>query len=234
MDLNRLGTCFRAPGSVAEARAIQRALRKKVRIHPLRKQPRFVAGLDASFSGGKTGRVRAAACLFTYPGLTPVEDSTAEMEISFPYVPGLLTFREGPALLRALSRLKQTPDLLLFDGQGIAHPEGMGIASHMGLLLHIPSIGCAKSRLVGEHREPGMKRGSRARLILDGRTVGAVLRTRDGVKPVFVSPGHGIDLEGAIRVVLRCASRYRLPEPLRRADHLSRKQAALLYSPGRR
>lgn len=210
------------PGSVAEAKAIQEALRKKVRVRPLRVEPRLIAGLDASFTGGKSGRVRGAACLYSYPALEPVEDAVVEMDITFPYVPGLLTFREGPALTEAFMKLGRRPDLLIFDGQGIAHPAGMGIASHMGVVLGMPSIGCAKSRLVGRHREPGRKRGSRARLVLDGKTVGAVLRTRDGVRPVFVSPGHLVSLEDSIRIVLRCARRYRLPEPIRRADRLSK------------
>lgn len=214
---------LKTPKTVAEAKEIQRELRKKVRIRPLKKEPRLVVGLDAAFSGGKAGRVRGAACLYTYPDLEPVEDAAVEMDITFPYIPGLLTFREGPALMKALSKLSRTPDLLIFDGQGIAHPEGMGIASHIGALLDIPSIGCAKSRLAGRHRQPRRGRGSRARLLIDGSTVGAVLRTRDGVKPVFVSPGHRIDLEGAIKIVLKCAARYRLPEPIRCADRLSRK-----------
>lgn len=224
MSISRseIARLLRPPGSVAEARAIQEELGKKVRIRPLRGNPRLIAGLDASFTGGKSGRVRGVACLYSYPGLEPLEDAVAEMDITFPYVPGLLTFREGPALSEALAGLSRRPDLLLFDGQGIAHPSGMGIASHMGVVLGMPSVGCAKSRLAGEHREPGRKRGSRARLVLGGRTVGAVLRTRDGVRPVYVSPGHLVSLEDSVRTVLRCARRYRLPEPIRRADRLTK------------
>jgi deoxyribonuclease V len=213
---------IKPPASVAEARLIQEELGKKVRIRPLRKQPRLVAGLDASFTGGKRGKARGAVCLYTYPELEPVEEATAELDITFPYVPGLLTFREGPALLAALMKLRGTPDLLLFDGQGIAHPTGMGIAAHMGALLDMPSIGCAKSRLVGEFREPARRKGSRAKLVYAGETVGAVLRTRDGVRPLFVSPGHMADIESSIEIALGCTTRYRIPEPLRCADRLSK------------
>ncbi len=195
-ELKTLHNMVKAPASVAEAKAIQRELRKKLRIRPLRKKPRLVAGLDAAFSGD---RVRGAACLYTYPELELIEQATAEVKCTFPYIPGLLTFREGPALIKALEKLKQQPDLLLFDGQGIAHPLGMGIAAHIGVVLDMPSIGCAKSRLVSAHGAPAAKKGSRKRLLFEGNTVGVVLRTRDNVKPVFVSPGHRIDLEGAIR-----------------------------------
>jgi deoxyribonuclease V len=207
---------------VAEARRVQLELRRKVLIRPLKKHPRLIAGLDASFSGSKKGTARGAVCLYTYPELELLEEATAELDITFPYVPGLLTFREGPALIAALMKLKRKADLLLFDGQGIAHPTGMGIAAHMGALLGMPSIGCAKSRLVGEHREPARRKGSCARLVLDGKTVGAVLRTRDGVKPVYVSPGHMVSTEDATKIVLSCAARYRLPEPIRCADRLSK------------
>jgi len=210
------------PASVAEARRVQLELRRKVRIRPLGKTPRLIAGLDASFSGGKSGRARGALCIYTYPELELLEEATAEVDIEFPYVPGLLTFREGPALIAALKKLKNTPDLLLFDGQGIAHPVGMGIAAHMGALLDMPSIGCAKSRLVGEYREPARKKGSHTKLIYDGNTVGAVLRTRDGVKPVYVSPGHKVSIDDSMEIVLSCATRYRLPEPIRCADRLSK------------
>jgi deoxyribonuclease V len=210
---------IKTPRSVAEARAIQRELKKKVRIRPLRKAPSLVAGLDAAFAGEI---VRGAACLFSYPGLELLEEAAVELKCRFPYIPGLLTFREGPALIKALSKLSRTPDVLLFDGQGIAHPEGMGIASHVGALLDIPSIGCAKSRLVGQHREPASKKGSLAKLVFKRHTVGAALRTRSGVRHTYVSPGHRTDIKDAIDIVLGCTIRYRLPEPIRCADRLSR------------
>jgi deoxyribonuclease V len=134
-------------------------------------------------------------------------------------VPGYLSFREGPLLLRAFGRLRRMPDLVLFDGQGIAHPRGLGLASHMGVLLDLPSVGCAKSRLVGEHGEPGRRRGDWTPLYLDGRRVGAVLRTRDGVKPLWISPGHRVGLRQAVKLALACC-RTRVPEPIRLAEQV--------------
>lgn len=204
---------------IGEARRLQLELAARVRCVPLRTPPRLVAGVDAAFS---IGRVFAAACLYAFPSLEPVEDAAASRDLDFPYVPGFLTFREGPAILDAVAGLTRKPDLILVDGQGIAHPRRLGIASHIGVLLGIPAIGCAKSRLVGEFREPGCGRGSRSRLEFDGRIVGAVVRTRTGVRPLFVSPGHLVDIDGAIRIVLRSSVGFRIPEPLRRADRLSR------------
>ncbi len=152
-----------------------------------------------------------------------LEDVCAISGISFPYIPGFLSFREGPAIIKAVNKLKIKPDLILFDGQGIAHPAGMGIAAHVGVLLKIPAVGCAKSRLIGDYVEPGDVKGQHAQLKYQGKIVGTVLRTRDNVKPLFVSPGHLIDLKGAVNVVLTCIDKYRIPEPLRRADHLSKK-----------
>jgi deoxyribonuclease V len=217
MDLKKLLSQFpgRWPGNVAEARRIQEEIRKKVRIEPLKRPPGLVAFLDAAFTDD---RVVAAACLFTYPALEHVEDSVAAARCVFPYVPGYLTFREGPAIVEAVCGLSRRPDLLVFDGQGIAHPRGVGIAAHIGALMDIPSIGCAKSRLAGQYEEPGRRKGRWSRLLIDGRVVGAALRTREGVKPVFVSPGHRIDLRGALRIIMRCVGRYRIPEPLRYAD----------------
>jgi deoxyribonuclease V len=178
-----------------------------------------VAGVDACFTEQE---VVAVASLFSYPDLKPVRDSCAIEKIRFPYIPGLLTFREGPAVIEAIRKLRVMPDVVIVDGQGIAHPLGIGIASHIGVLLNLPSLGCAKSRLVGEYREPGAKKGDWSPLVHRGREAGAVLRTRDHVKPVFVSPGHLIDVRSSIRIVLDCLSVFRLPEPIRRADHLSR------------
>jgi deoxyribonuclease V len=156
--------------------------------------------------------------------LRVLEKSTAARPISFPYVPGLLSLREGPVVLEALEKLKSTPDLLMIDGQGIAHPRRFGIASHIGLLTDIPSVGCAKTRLLGAYQEPQPDRGSIAYLRENGETLGAVVRTRTGVKPVFVSIGHLMDLKDCIRIILECCRGYRLPEPIRRADQLSKKQ----------
>jgi deoxyribonuclease V len=208
------------PADYREARRIQRELRSNVKIIPLKKTPRLIAGVDAAFTGTK---VIAAACLYTFPELAPVEDVHAVENIRFPYIPGLLSFREGPAIIRAVRKLSGRPDVMLFDGQGIAHPEGMGIASHIGVLLNIPAIGCAKSRLVGDYREPGHLKGRHTDLTFHNKKIGTVLRTRENVKPLFISPGHLIDRKGAVSIVLRCLGRYRLPEPIRRADMLSKK-----------
>jgi deoxyribonuclease V len=145
----------------------------------------------------------------------------AEAELSFPYVPGLLTFREGPVLLKAWDRLAAAPDLLMFDGNGYAHPRRCGLASHMGVVLGRPSVGVAKSRLCGQQRrQPGLRRGAAADLVDQGEVIARVLRTRDGVKPVFVSVGHGVTLDDAVRLTLACGAGYRLPEPTRLADQL--------------
>ncbi len=211
---------MKIPHNTEEARNIQLRLREKVKIVPLKRKPEFIAGVDAAFTEDK---VIAAACLYRYPELVHVEDAYVTADVTFPYVPGLLSFREGPAIIKAIRRLHKKPDLVLFDGQGIAHPSGMGIAAHIGVLIDIPSIGCAKSRLVGDYSGPGNRKGQMARLMNHNKIIGMVLRTRDNVKPLFISPGHLVDLKGSIEVVLKCVGKYRIPEPLRRADHLSRK-----------
>src|SRR5512135_3607536 len=158
-----------------------------------------VAGADVSYS--KSSDVYyAAVILMSFPEMQVLEEAWAAGPAAFPYIPGLLTFREGPICLNAFRKLKATPDIVMFDGQGVAHPRGFGLASHMGVLLDIPSIGCAKSVLVGEYKEPGRKRGSASPLIYKGEEVGRALRTRDGVKPVFVSIGHKVDTDAACRL----------------------------------
>jgi len=154
------------------------------------------------------------------PDLAPLEEKTAVKKGIFPYVPGLLTFREGPALLEAFGRLENKPDLIFFDGQGLAHPRRLGLASHLGIFLDTPSIGCAKSRLVGRYTQPPEKKGGWTRLTDRGELVGAVLRTRTGVSPVFVSVGHRVDLDSAISLTLSACRKYRLPEPIRAAHSL--------------
>ena len=177
-----------------------------------------MAGADCAFSSdGRT--MWAGVVVVEFPGLEPVARAWATRRVSFPYVPGYLSFREGPALLAAVRRLQLRPDLWLFDGQGIAHPRGFGLAAHIGVLLDRPSVGCAKSRLVGAHDPPGVRRGQSTPLFLDGRPVGAVLRTRDGVRPLYVSVGHRIALRAAVRWVLACC-RHRVPEPIRLAEQL--------------
>lgn len=180
---------------------------------------RTVAGVDLSYSK-KDDLFFAAAVLFEYSTLEVLETSHIVMKASFPYIPGLLSFREGPAILSCFQKLERTPDVIIFDGQGVAHPRGFGLASHMGLLLDRPSIGCAKTRLIGIHDDVGRERGSFSPLIVEDRIAGAVLRTREKVKPVFVSPGHKMGLEGAVEIVLACARGYRLPEPTRVAHLL--------------
>ena len=214
------------PKTISEAKAAQVALQDKVRIIPLSKKPRFVAGVDAAFAGD---RIIGAACLYRYPEVSLVEETYAEMRNLFPYVPGFLTFREGPVIINVIKKLSIKPDVILFDGQGIVHPISMGIASHIGVLLNTPAIGCAKSRLIGEYKEPKLRRGSWASLTYNNNVVGAVLRTRDNVRPLFISPGHKIDLKASIDIVLNCISKYRIPEPLRRADYLSKRIKRAVY-----
>ncbi|MBI2413802.1 MAG: deoxyribonuclease V [Deltaproteobacteria bacterium] len=204
------------------ARKVQRELADKVALSPLAKAPALIAGVDSAFFDD---RVISTACLFSFPSLELIEETFAIKEVRFPYIPGLLSFREGTSTIEAIEKLKKKPDLIIFDGQGIAHPRGLGIASYAGVLLDIPSVGCAKSRLVGEYDEPGKTKGSWSPLKILDKTVGAVLRTRANVEPVFVSPGHKIDIKGSLRLVLACATAYRLPEPTRRADALSKTLA---------
>ena len=202
--------------SPGEAMAIQQRLRHHIRQEwdIAAGDVQRVAGIDV---GIKQDVARAAVVILSYPTLEPLEVALAEAPISFPYVPGLLTFREGPVVLAALGQLKVKPDLLIFDGQGIAHPRRLGIATHIGVLVDRPSIGCAKSRLWGKHQEPGPEKGDYA-LLRDGQEIiGAVVRTRSRVKPVYVSVGHRIDLERAIEYVLSCCTRFRLPETTRLA-----------------
>lgn len=202
--------------SYEQAVAIQQSLRARLRIEPLRRPVRLVAGTDVAYSR-PTHRMYAAVVVLALPSLEVVETARAASLARFPYIPGLFTFREVPPLLRALHRLKKEPDVLLFDGHGLAHPRRFGLACHAGLLLGKPAIGCAKSRLVGEHGAIGLERGAFAELRLEGETVGAVLRTRQGVKPMYVSPGHMVDLPSAIDLVLATTGRHRIPEPIRLA-----------------
>ena len=204
--------------SFTAAARLQARLRKRLRLRPPRRRVRWVTGADVAYDA-RRDRLFAAVVTCRLPHLDLVEISSSQGHASFPYVPGFLSFREAPLVLRAVRRLRRRPDLLLCDGQGLAHPRRFGLACHLGLLLGLPSIGVAKSILVGEHRPPGERRGSRAALRDRGEIVGAALRTRDGVRPVYVSPGHLCDLAWAVRRVLACCRGYRLPEPVRRAHH---------------
>ncbi len=208
------------PTTMVEAKQIQEALARRVRLVPLKGTPGIIAGVDAAFTGTMTV---AAAVLFDLATMSCLAEAHHVAVTTFPYVPGYLSFREGPAILAALAALPSPPDVILCDGQGIAHPRKIGIASHLGVVAGIPTVGCAKSRLVGEFVEPPPERGTWSDLLLAGETVGAVLRTRDRVRPLFVSPGHLITLDEARELVLRCCVRYRLPEPIRHADGLVKK-----------
>lgn len=200
-----------------QAIALQRQLARLVQIRPIPAGVRWIAGLDAAFSANECV---AAVVLWDLARREVAEQQVARAPLRFPYVPGLLSFREAPALLAALKKLDRRPDVLLCDGQGIAHPRRFGIACHVGVLTGIPTVGCAKSLFLGDCREPAKRRGSRAALTDRGERIGTVLRTRDGVRPLYVSAGHLADLPTAENLVLRCAMRYRLPEPARRADQL--------------
>ena len=206
--------------SPAEAMILQRRLRGQLILEDRLGAVRRVAGVDVGFAAG--GCVsRAAVAVLSYPKLALLETALAHCPTRFPYVPGLLSFRELPAVIEALEQLSTPPDLLLCDGQGIAHPRRFGIACHLGLLTDIPSIGVAKSRLCGTHEQPPNQRGAWTPLYLGEEVIGAVLRTRCGVKPLYISPGHRISLDTAIRMVMACCTRYRLPETTRYAHRLA-------------
>jgi len=199
-----------------EAIAIQKHLADRISRRNEIGSPRFIAGADISVKRYRD-KATAAVVVLDYPAMTLVETSIIEDKLDFPYVPGLLSFRESPLVLQACLNLKSEPDLFLVDGQGIAHPRRMGLACHLGLLLDKPSIGCAKSRLIGEFDEPPVEAGRHTALVHEGEVIGAAVRTRQNVSPVFVSIGHRVDLEIAIYWVLACCRNYRIPEPLRLA-----------------
>ncbi len=202
----------------ADARQLQEQLAGQVRLCPIHGAVRTAAGLDCAFDKTR-GKVLAAAVVLSFPDLEPIETALAEADLTFPYIPGLLSFREAPACLAAAGKLQTTPDVFLIDGQGIAHPRRLGLAAHLGLFLNRPTIGCAKSRLIGTYDQPAPQKGSHTPLVDAGQTVGAVVRTRTGVKPLFVSPGHLCTLDSAVQWTLRLTGRYRLPEPARLAHH---------------
>jgi deoxyribonuclease V len=208
------------PHTVQEAIAIQNTLRDKVITQDQLGEVRHVGGVDVGFEKDNTV-VRAAAVVLNFPGLELVDSALARAPVTFPYVPGLLSFRELPAVLEALKLLTITPGLILCDGQGIAHPRRIGIASHLGVLTDIPTIGVAKSLLVGTHEQLPSERGAWQPLRDRGETIGAALRTRANVAPVYVSPGHRVSLPTAIHYVLACTTKYRLPETTRHAHRLA-------------
>lgn len=213
------------PRTPQEALALQQELSERVRIGPpqrgrqLQQMPRLVAGVDAAYSA--IGECFAAAVVWELSSRRMVGSATARLRVAFPYVPGLLAWRELPALIEALRKLERTPQALICDGHGLAHPRRFGLACQLGVLLELPCIGCAKSRLVGDYEQPGAAPGSRAPLFDRGERVGTVLRSRLGSRPVFVSVGHRLDLSCAERIVQACLAGYRLPEPLRLAHNLA-------------
>jgi deoxyribonuclease V len=201
-----------------EAVALQQQLRRQVVLQADLGRVERVAGVDVSFRGD---RARAAVVILSFPQLAVVERALAEVPVTFPYIPGLLSFREGPAVLAAFEKLTLWPDLVIFDGQGLAHPRRFGLACHLGLFLDLPSIGCAKSRLCGSYREPGPFRGEWTPLYDGEEVIGAALRSHPTKDVLFVSPGHRMDLETAIRYVLACCTTHRLPETTRWAHRLA-------------
>lgn len=204
-----------------EATAIQRLLHEKVKLTNGFDRIGLIAGADCSLTpDGESAN--AVVVVLTYPDLVTIERRVATREITFPYIPGLLSFREGPALEEAFAMIENDPDIILFDGHGIAHPRRMGIATQMGVILDKPTIGCAKNRLVGHYAEPGNEVGDSTLLLADGNElIGYAVRTRRYVKPVFISPGNKISFQSALEIALACTAGYRLPEPVRRAHNLS-------------
>jgi deoxyribonuclease V len=232
--------------SVEKAIRIQEALKHRIilkntfsKVHPIRNSSgvsnpaaeqrdiisngvKTIGGGDVAYS--KNGNfLFGAIVVLSFPDMEILDMATADGKIPFPYIPGLLSFREGPILIKTFQRLKLKPDVMIYDGQGIAHPRGMGLASHVGLWLDLPSIGCAKTPLLDEFISPGPLRGSSEWIRKEGKKVGAVLRTKENVKPLFVSPGHRIDLPTSTKLILESCKGYRFPEPLREAHQLSRK-----------
>lgn len=205
--------------SPGEAARIQTEMRSRLILNWEDRPVTSIGGVDVSI---RTESAHAAIVVLSYPDLKPLERVTADAPLNFPYIPGLLAFREGPAVLAAWEKIQNKPSLLMFDGQGIAHPRGIGIASHMGLWLARPTIGVAKSRLYGRHQEVGPKHGDRTDLLeKNGSVIGTVLRTRERTNPLYVSPGHLIDVETATELVLACSIGYRLPEPTRWAHKVA-------------
>ena len=202
--------------STAQALDLQRRLAAQVSIDNEVIAPHFIAGVDIAV-GKAQEMATAAVVVLSYPELRVVETKVVQGRLDFPYIPGLLSFRESPLILAACEELTITPDLLLVDGQGVAHPRRFGLACHLGLLLDTPTIGCAKSRLCGRHEAPGVEPGSYAELVDGDETIGVALRTKLGTNPVYVSVGHKVDLQAAIHWVLACCRGYRLPEPTRLA-----------------
>lgn len=217
--------------NVQEWKDTQVELRRRMIVEPLRPLPRFVAGADAAFSGDKK-TIYAAAVLYDRREQRVVEVAHAVQDVAAPYIPGFLSFREGPAVMAALKSLKHPFGVVCFDGQGYAHPRRCGLASHASILLDVPGVGVAKSRFIGTFDDPAPQAGSSAPLMDEGERIGSVLRTRDNTRPLFISVGHRVDLPSAEALVLACCTRYRVPEPTRQADiEVARLKRASMTAP---
>lgn len=203
-----------------EAIKLQQKLRKSLILKDEFNKLNYIGGVDTSVFRQS---ILGVIVVLEYMTFNLVDVSYSLLDVNFPYIPGFLSFREGPAIVEAWKKLKIKPDLLIFDGQGIAHPRGLGIASHVGLVLNVPSIGCAKNLLVGEYKEPSEEKGSFEYIFFEGLKVGAVVRTKNRVKPVFVSPGHRVSLGTSINIILKTVTKYRIPEPVRLAHIYSKK-----------
>ena len=221
MRIRRLHDWNLAP---KEARLVQQDLRRRVRTTGGLTRVRWVAGADVAFAHRRSDRMYAGVVVLSFPDLKIVEQVVVEGPVTFPYVPGLLSFREAPVLLRAFAMIGQEPDVIFIDGHGLAHPRRFGLACHIGLLLGKPVIGCAKSLLIGTYREPAQSRSSESSLTdSEDNVIGAVVRSRARVKPIFVSVGHRISLKAAVRLTLACTKGFRIPEPTRQADLLAER-----------
>lgn len=227
MDFPHDGADWRWPGGVPAARAVQDRLAAQVCLHDERRRPpRWLAGLDMGFE--QAGAItRAGAVLLEAGTLRPVRTAVARVPTTMPYIPGVLAFRELPALIAALRLLDAEPDLVFVDGQGISHPRRLGVAAHFGVVTGLPTIGVAKRRLVGDALPPGPARGDHAPLSLDGVQVGWVLRSKPGCLPLYVSPGHRVSVAAALAETIACLGRHRLPEPTRLADRLASRRGAV-------
>ena len=214
----------------AEAKALQQELAGRVKLQPLPATFNVLGAADIGYSSA-TNQLVAVMVTFRWPDLGHIESAHVVTPVTFPYIPGLLSFREVPALLEAHRRLQYPPDVLICDGQGIAHPRKFGLASHLGLCLETPTIGCAKKLLCGKHDEVGIERGSAALLRHRDEAVGWVFRSRTGVKSIYISPGHLSDLESSKELICRCLGRFRIPEPARQAHNLATRLRQALSSP---
>lgn len=210
--------------SVQEAILIQEALKERIVLKKTFAGPRRIGGGDVAYSKNEN-LLFGAMVVLSFPEMEILDTATADGKVCFPYIPGLLSFREGPILIRAFQNLKSKPDVMIFEGQGIAHPRGIGLASHLGLWFDIPSIGCAKTPLLDEFTTPGPSTGNFGWIRREGLKVGAVVRTKEKVKPLFVSPGHRIDLSTSIQLIVDSCKGFRLPEPLRKAHQLAERLA---------